>query len=72
MVNTNLLRAKMVANGYTQLSLAAKMKMSKNTLSAKITGKTAFSIDEAIALCDILHIEQDSEKCEIFLPDASH
>ena len=68
MINTNLLRSKLVACGYTQESLARTMKMSKNTLSAKITGKSSFSLDEVLDLCDLLHIESDREKCEIFLP----
>lgn len=68
MVNTNLLKAKIVANGYSQTSLAQKMSMSKNTLCAKINGKAKFDLDEALALCNVLQITEPAEKCEIFLP----
>lgn len=67
MVNANLLRGKLAANGYTQESIAREMRISKNTLSAKINGKSAFTLDEVLQLCDLLCIESDKEKCEIFL-----
>jgi DNA-binding XRE family transcriptional regulator len=70
-INTNLLRGKIVANGLTQEQIAAQMNMSKNTFSSKINGKSSFSIAEVLQLCKILHITDDKEKCEIFLPDIS-
>ena len=67
MINANLLRGKIAANGYTQEKLASEMKMSKNTLSAKINGKAKFTLDEVLDLCNLLTINSDREKCEIFL-----
>lgn len=67
MINTNLLRGKIAANGYTQEKLASEMNMSKNTLSAKINGRSQFTLDEVLNLCHLLTIEKDREKCEIFL-----
>ena len=67
LVNANLLRGKMVSNGYTQDSLARKMKISKNTLSAKINGKSQFDLEEVLLLCELLSITSNDEKCNIFL-----
>ena len=71
MVNANLFKGKMVANGYTQESLAKKMKISKNTLSAKINGKSKFDIEEVVFLCELFGISNNDEKCEIFLHRSS-
>lgn len=68
MVNTNLLKGKFVSKGYTQALLAKEMNISVNSLSAKINGKTAFTLPEVAKLCEILGIDDPKEKCEIFLP----
>lgn len=68
MVNTNLLKGKIVAKGYTQTQVAEKMHISVNSLSAKINGKKAFTLPEVARLCEILGITDPKEKCEIFLP----
>ena len=67
MINGNLLRAKIVAKGYTQERLAKEMGISKNTLSKKINGYGSFTVSEVILICDILGIYTDAEKCQIFL-----
>lgn len=66
-MQTNRLRGKIVEAGLTQQDLAARLEMSKNTLSNKINGKTPFNMDEAITICDILGIHDDAEKAQIFL-----
>lgn len=71
-MQTNMLKSKIVAAGYTQNSLASAMqqagfKMSKNTLSKKINGRAQFSIDEVIYLCKLLSICDNGEKVHIFL-----
>lgn len=58
--------------GYTQKSLAAELtrngiKMSENTLSNKVNGKTKFNTNEVIGICNILDNISDVEKVEIFL-----
>ncbi len=68
MLNTNALKGKIVANGYTQQQLANTMKLSLNTISSKINGKKAFTLPEVEKLCDILKIDDPLEKCSIFLP----
>lgn len=72
MVNANLLRGKIVGSGYTQKDVALALKMSENTLTAKINGHSSFTLREVSALCSLLNITENKEKCEIFLPEASH
>lgn len=67
MVDTNLLKGKIVAAGYTQRELASEAGMSTNSLNAKINGRKAFDADEVIRLCNLLGIVNPQEKCEIFL-----
>lgn len=71
MINANLLKGKMASKGYTQESLAHKLEISKNTLNAKINGKSRFALDEVLKICDLLAIESADEMCEIFLPTIS-
>ena len=51
MINALKLKAAIVEAGYTQQSLAEKLKMSPNTLSFKMTGKSNFDIEEATKIC---------------------
>ncbi len=71
MVNANLLRGKIVSRGYTQKEVAAAIGMSENTLTAKINGSSSFTLREVFALCGLLHITENQEKCEIFLAETS-
>ncbi len=66
-MNTNLLRGKIVASGMTQYKIAELLHMSKNTLSNKVQGHTSFTLEEVNQLCELLHIEDNTEKAEIFL-----
>ena len=66
-MKVNLLRGKMVANGYTVETAAKCLGMSRNTLSSKINGKSEFNVDEVIRLCELLHIDDPAQKVEIFL-----
>lgn len=72
MVDVNKLRAQMALKGYTQGDLVAEMrsrgmKISENTFSAKMNGKSKFDCDDADIICDILEVETSAEKAEIFL-----
>ena len=57
-MNTNhaKLRGKMRECGFTQEQLAAVIDMNKGTLSFKLNGRTAFTIDETLAICKALDI----------------
>ena len=67
MVSTNLLKAKIVANGMTQKELAKRIKRSPNTLNLKINNKKPFDIEEVFAVCEALSITDPQEKIDIFL-----
>ena len=62
----------MVLKGYNQRSLVAEMnnrgvKISENTFSTKMNGKTQFDCEDADIICEILEIEHPADKAEIFL-----
>jgi hypothetical protein len=62
----------MVLKGYNQRSLAAEMtargvKISENTLSAKMTGGSKFDTDDADVICEILELVEPADKAAIFL-----
>lgn len=67
MINTQRLRAAIVAAGYTQGDVARMIGISENTFSAKLNGKKRFYIGEAAKLCEILQIDDCTERCKIFL-----
>ena len=47
MVNVCKLKSVMVLSGLSQIQLAKRLGMSKNTLNAKINGRAKISTDEA-------------------------
>ena len=72
MVDTQKLKSRMVLKGYNQRRLAAEMtargvKISENTLSAKMTGASKFDTDDARVICEILDLVNQAEKAAIFL-----
>ena len=72
MVDIQKLRSRMVLKGYTQKSLVAEInargvKISENTFSSKMTGKSSFDCDVVDVICDILEVEAPADKADIFL-----
>ena len=72
MVDVNKLKARMVLMGYTQKSLVTEMnergvKISENTLSSKMTGKSQFDCVDADVICEILKVDNQADRAEIFL-----
>jgi hypothetical protein len=72
MVDIKKLKSKMVLNGYSQRSLVAEMnkrgvKISENTFSSKMNGRSQFDCEDADVICDIFEIDNLSERAEIFL-----
>lgn len=65
-MKVNKIKAAMVEAGYNQCNLANEMNMSKNTLNAKINGKSRLFIDEALMLCKLLDIPNE-KMADIFL-----
>lgn len=72
MVDTNKLKGRMVEMGFTQRTLAHRIGINKNTLNAKLNGKSNFDTGEIILICDALGIQSPEEKCAIFLNLSSH
>ena len=72
MVDIPKLRSRMVLEGYNQRSLVAELnnrgfKISENTFSSKMVGKSQFDCDLVDMLCDVLEIYTPADKAEIFL-----
>ena len=72
MVDIRKLRARMVLKGHSQRSLVAEInargkKMTENTFSSKMNGRSQFDCDVADIICEVLEIETTEEKAEIFL-----
>ena len=72
MVDIQKLRSRMVLKGYNQRTLVAEInargvKISENTFSSKMTGKSSFDCDTVDVICDILEVEAPADKAEIFL-----
>ena len=72
MVNVTKLKACMVLVGYNQRSLVAELRsrgiqISENTFSAKMTGRSEFNVEDALAICEVLGIEKPEDKADIFL-----
>ena len=72
MVDIQKLRSHMALKDYSQKSLVAEInargvKISENTFSAKMTGKSSFDCDLVDVICDILEVEAPADKAEIFL-----
>jgi plasmid maintenance system antidote protein VapI len=59
MVNTNLLKGKIIEKGFTFKSLASAMNLSELTLRRKINNVTSFYIEESILLKNTLNISTD-------------
>lgn len=77
MVDVRKLRVEMMVKGYSQKSLVAEInargkKMSENTFSSKMNGRSQFDCDDADVICEILKIEDAEKKADIFLANPSH
>lgn len=71
MLNKNKFKGAVARAGMTQSRLARELKMSENTLSSRVTGKSSFTVDEVDSICLILSIQDAREKAEIFLAQTS-
>lgn len=67
MLNTNILKGKIVSKGYTQTMLAKRLGMNINTLNTKINGRAYFNTDEIEKICKELDITEACEFKQIFL-----
>lgn len=72
MVDINKLKARMVLMGYNQRTFTTACKSkgyktSENTINAKFTGRSSWTIDDADMAIDVLEIHDPAEKASIFL-----
>lgn len=70
-MNINKLLGIMAEKRISQTQLANLLGKSKNTTCAKLNGKSNFDTEEAIEICNILGITDNSLKGEIFLTKPS-
>ena len=52
------LRRYMRYHGFTQADVALNLRISESSLSDKMSGRTEFTIPEAMAICDLLKIHR--------------
>lgn len=71
MVNTRLLRSKIVERGTSIGDVAAQMGVDKATLYRRISNSGSFTIGEVEELVSILNLSHD-EAVSIFLNEVSH
>ena len=70
-MNINKLRGIMAERQITQRDLAKRIRISENALSNKMNGRYSFNTDEAISICEVLHIDDPKDKADIFLTASS-
>lgn len=70
-MNQRKLLGKMAEAGCTQKMIAAELGKSENAISNKFNGKSSFTTDEILRICDLLRITDDREKAQIFLSKPS-
>ncbi len=66
-MNLGKLNGKIVEKGIKKKDIAAMFGISVQALNKKLSGKSKISVDDATKFCDILQIENNAEKNQIFL-----
>jgi len=66
-MNASLLRGAIAEAGHTQESAAKAAGISRSAFNAKINGHRSFDVDEALALCTALEINDLEKRAKIFL-----
>ena len=61
MINTRLVKARMIMLGLTQPDVAKEMDINVATFNQKLNNKRRIYVDEYVKLCEILklHVEKD-------------
>ena len=66
-INSVKLKEEIKKAGYTQVRLAEELEITQNSLSSKITGKSEFTLSEAIKICECLNITDINIRAVLFL-----
>ena len=65
-MNIMLLKGKMAERGVNNRGLAAMLRKSENTTSQKMTGKSKWTLEDVLLVCDGLSLCME-DRCNIFL-----
>lgn len=65
MFNQKLLKAKIIAQGFTRAEMAKKIGISLTTLNYKLNGRQEFKLSEVKKICTILNLNK-TEREKIF------
>lgn len=63
---------RMAEKNISSKEMAKCLGISKNTMTSRILGRSEFKQSEIEKACILLEIDNAEDKCEIFLPYASH
>ena len=66
-LNISKLKGKIAESGIQKKELAKQFGMSVQAINKKLSGKTKISTDDAEKFCTLLHIDDLTERAEIFL-----
>ena len=66
-LNLRKLNGKIVESGIKKQAVAEYFGISIQALNKKLTGETRITVDDACKFCEVLKIDSDREKSEIFL-----
>lgn len=66
-MNLGKLNGKIAEKGVKKKDIANMFGISIQALNKKLTGKSKISVDDATKFCEILEIENNAEKNQIFL-----
>lgn len=66
-MNMSKLKGKIAESGIKKKDLAEQFGLSVQAINKKLSGKTKISTDDAEKFCTLLHIDDLSERAEIFL-----
>ena len=66
-MNLRLLKEKIAQSGMKKRDIACELGISLQSINRKLRGVTRFNSHDALKLCEILRLENFSERIDIFL-----
>ena len=66
-MQANILRAEIAYKGMSLREVADRAGIARSTFSAKINGQRPFDTEEAVRICEVLDIQDNKKKVDIFL-----
>jgi len=68
MINQDMLRRRIAESGYKLQYLSERLGLSRPSLTAKIRGKSEFSVSEVQGLAQVLNLTYDEKEAIFFAP----